>query len=263
MKPTLLLAAGCSWVAGRAIDTDPTALTFDMDHVEDPAIVKQYSFAGILQRTMGFDHIELVARNGASNKEQLHKIVEFINLNKNNYSKIFVLWGLTSIYRWETYSNVAKQVLTCMFGRKFKNDELNDEVKYYSLHFWNREYELKKLQCDVLLLDGYLKSLGVDHLFFNAFQSLDLNLDIKEFYCGTENNNDMLSFLCETNNVKISQSKLPWLNLLRPRETQLNTRSVSELAQQGWLDKATKHPTIKAHALIAKELYKFIEGKII
>ena len=263
MKPTLLLAAGCSWVAGRAIDTDPTALTFDMDHIEDPAIVKQYSFAGILQRKLGFDQIEFVAKNGASNREQLHKIVEFVNLNRNNYSKIFVLWGLTSIHRWEIYSNIAKQLLTCMFGRKFKNDELNEEVKYYSKHFWNKEYELKKLQCDVLLLNGYLKSLEIDHVFFNAFQSLDLNMDIKEFYCGDKTNNDMLSFLCNTNNVKISQSKFPWLNLLRPREIQFNTRAVLELANQGWLDQATKHPTIKAHSLIAEELYKFIRRKII
>jgi hypothetical protein len=258
MKPALLLAAGCSWVAGRAIDTDPNALTFDMDHIEDPQLVKEYSFAGILQRKLKLDQIEFIARNGASNREQLHKIVEFINLNKNNYSKIFVLWGLTSIYRWETYSEATKQVLTCMFGRKFKNNDIDSEIKYYFSHFWNKEYELKKLQTDVLLLNGYLDNLGIDHVFFNTFQLLDLEIDnTKKFYYA----NDMLNFLCETNGIQKGQDKLPWLNLLAPREKQVNTRAVLELANQGWLDHATKHPTIKAHSLIAEELYKFIEGK--
>ena len=49
-KPSLLLAAGCSWVAGKSIDCDPSSVTIDYDHVEDPAIVKQYSFSALLQK---------------------------------------------------------------------------------------------------------------------------------------------------------------------------------------------------------------------
>lgn len=257
MKPSVLIAAGCSWVAGRAIDCDPSATEFNFSHVEDPESVKQHSFAGILQRRLDLDELHFIARNGSNNEEQCLNLVSFIEDNYKNYSTIFVLWGLTSIYRWQMYSASTGQSEACMVGKKFKVDALTKEVKYHFSHHWDKDTELKKLKNNVVLVNGYLKNLGIEHIFFNAFQSYKIS-DVPEFYQGTEENNDLLSLLCVQNNVKISDSSVPWLNLLKPQDKQFNNTSVKELQKEHWLDQATAHPTIKAHKLIADELYNYI-----
>jgi hypothetical protein len=265
MKPSLLIAAGCSWVAGRAIDTNPVAPTFDFDHVEDSVFVEQHSFAGIVQRRLGLDKIHFVARHGSNNDEQFSNVITFINNNHDQYSEIFVLWGLTSIYRWQMYSHATGQTESCMVGKKFKVDELSKEVKYYFSHHWDKETELKKLGTHIIALNGYLKNMGINHLFFNAFQSYnnsDLNISVvPEFYHSTENNNDMLSFLCTKNNIPFTNSSVPWLNLLKPANKQYNNQAVKKLQSAGMLDRATAHPTVQAHELIANELYDYIKEK--
>lgn len=247
---TILVAAGCSWVAARAIDSDPTAESFDYDYVEDPTFVKEHSFAGKLQRSLGLDELLIVAEHGSNNEEQVSRIINAVNQHKD--SKIFVLWGITSIYRWQMYSSVTEQVESVMVGRTFNND-LDKEVKYYFKHHWNRETELTKLNEQVIMLDGYLTSLEIDHLFFNAFQN----------HSYTINNNiypvDMLTVLCEHADVRPSESSVPWLNISRSKETQFNSRAVKDLQTQGWLDIATAHPTVKAHDVIATELYNYIK----
>jgi hypothetical protein len=241
---SILLAAGCSWVAARAIDSDPTAESFDYDHVEDLAFVKKYSFAGLLQQKLGLDNLHIVAEHGSNNEEQIERIVNFVNQNTD--ADIFVLWGITSIYRWRMYSTTTGKVESCMVGRTF-NTPLDKEVKYYFKHHWDKDTEIKKLNEQVVWLDSYLTKLGIDHLFFNAFQSYN-------------NQDDMLQVLCRHANVTPSTSSVPWLNLSRDKNTQFNSRAVKELQTQGWLDCATAHPTVKAHQVIAEELYKLIEG---
>jgi archaellum component FlaF (FlaF/FlaG flagellin family) len=111
------------------------------------------------------------------------------------------------------------------------------------------------------MLDGYLKSLNVDHLFVNSFQSYHIDsANNKYFYQVTDKNNDMLSLLCRVNNVKISTSSVPFLNLTTPG-TDFNNHSVKELQRTGWLDQESAHPTVSAHELIANELYDYIKDK--
>jgi hypothetical protein len=262
MKASLLVAVGCSWVAAKAIDTDPTTTTINWSHQEDPAFVKQYSFAGLLQQNLGLDQIHFIAQSGSNNDEQLRKLVAFIDTNRDNYSRIFVLWGLTSIYRWEMFSSTINKVESCVAGSiPFNpNPEFRNEVKYYFSHFWNKEYELEKLGNSVLLASGYLTNMGIEHLFFNSFQAYNNN-DLKispvsNFYKVTETENDMLTFLCKTAGVSTNIEGL-FLNFLAPN-MEFPTH-VRELQQQVLLDRATAHPTVQAHKLIADELYEYIK----
>jgi hypothetical protein len=265
MKPSVLIASGCSWVAGRAIDTDPTSTSFDFNYTEDPKFVEQHSFAGIIQRHLGLDQLLFLATHGSSNEEQLENLINYIDNNLNRYSKVFVLWGITSIYRWQMFSGITNSVQTCSVGRVPDNVELKKEIEYYFSHFWNKETELKKLGKQVVMLDGYLTNLNVDHLFFNSFQSYNVkdlqinNISNQNFYCVKNENNDMLSVLCQHNKIKISKS--PWLNVSRSRDSQFNTTSVKELQNIGYLDVATAHPTVKAHKLIANKLVEYIKEK--
>lgn len=261
MKPSVLIAAGCSWVAGRAIDCDPTATKFDFDHVEDPVFVQQHSFAGHLQRRLGLDEIKFVARNGSNNDTQFAEIIEFIDTNQTNYSKIFVLWGLTSIYRWEMFSNSTRRIENCAVGREYRREDLAKEIKYYFSHHWDKDYELKKLGLKITSIHGYLEHSNIDHLFFNAFQGFsDTDLKIhsvkeKNFYYVKEQNNDLLNFLCSHTNIEANDK--PWLNLFGQQISDTNG-AITELQNNGWLDAATAHPTVKSHSLIAEELHKYI-----
>lgn len=262
MKPSLLVAVGCSWVAAKAIDTDPTSTTINWSHQEDPEFVKQHSFAGLLQQKLGLDQIHFVAQSGANNDEQLRKLVAFIDANRDNYSRIFVLWGLTSIYRWEMFSATINRVESCVAGSiPFNpNAEFRNEVKYYFSHFWNKEYELEKLGNSVLLVSGYLTNLGIEHLFFNSFQSYnskDLRVShVNNFYNVDQPENDMLSFLCKSAGVSTNTDGV-FLNFVAPKME--FPAHVRELQQQVLLDRATAHPTVQAHELIANELYDYIK----
>ena len=82
MKPSVLVAVGCSWVAAKCIDRDPAITTPDYDHVEDPAFVQEHSFAGQLQRRLGLDELHFIARHGASNEEQVRKLINFVKQNE-------------------------------------------------------------------------------------------------------------------------------------------------------------------------------------
>ena len=131
IKPSLLLAAGCSWVAGKSIDCDPASVIFDYDHIEDPAVVEQYSFSALLQKQLGLDQLIILAEHGSNNDTQLKKIVEFINSNYDNYSSIFVLWGVTTVYRWEMYLSESDQVESVQHNRVRHKPDLTQQAKYY------------------------------------------------------------------------------------------------------------------------------------
>lgn len=261
-KPSLLIAAGCSWVAGRAIDTDPTSEEYDYSRREDPEFVKEHSFAGRLCRLLNLDDIHFLAKSGSNNDEQLEALIPYVAQTRNIYGKIFVIWGLTSIYRWNMYSTSQGRVVDCAFGRPTK-PELEKEIKQYFSNYWNAEYALKKLGNAVVLLDGYLTSQGIDHVFFNAFNGYTdndlqiLGIEDKHFYKVREKDNDMLSLLYAKNNIDPDRSKGPWLNLSQ-KDRQFHNESVRQLQNLGWLDKATAHPTVMAHEYIAQKLHEYI-----
>jgi hypothetical protein len=267
MKPSILLAAGCSWVAGAFMDCDPAATEFDYDHIVDAEFRNTNSFAGLLQQRLGLDTVHFIAQDGASNDNQVRQLTSFIDSNQHNYSRIFVLWGVSSIYRWETYSAALNSVEDNAYGRINHKPGIEEELKYYFSHFWNQDYELEKLGNKILLLDGYLTSLNIDHLFVNSFQGRSAtelkiqNIKDKNFYLSTNSENDLVSLLCRQNRIYIKQSTVPFLNLLRPAAKQMNSSNIRELQQLGWLDCATAHPTVKAHQLIADELYNYIKEK--
>ncbi|CAB4129179.1 hypothetical protein UFOVP112_277 [uncultured Caudovirales phage] len=264
-KPSVLIAVGCSWVAGAYMDTDPATTEFVFDYKVDKKFRDQYSFAGLLQQKLNLDQIHFVARDGASNDNQLRNLLAYLDTHRQDWSDIFVLWGLTSIYRWEIYSNSLGRIEDSAYGRTLQNEIIEEETKYYFSHFWNKEFELEKLGNSVALLNGYLNNLGIKHLFVNSFQGYsaeDLkikNISPEWFYMPDDSSNDLLSMLCKSNDIEVAKSKMPWLNLVRPKESQFNTKAVRELQKHGWLDVATSHPTVKAHSLIADKLYNYIK----
>jgi hypothetical protein len=261
MKPSVLIAAGCSWVAGRAIDTDPVTTDYDYDHVEDPNFVQQHSFAGILQKKLGLDNFIMLARNGTNNEQQVHSIVDWITDNADQYSKLFLLFGITSTHRWQMYSSTAKEVIPCALGMSGKNNpELAEEFKYYTKHFLSNELEVSRLSVSLRMLDGYLNNLKIDHLFVNSFQSYSFDSSFADYYRVNEQKNDLLNFLCETNDIHVPRTSFPFLNLFGKGKHQYLTEEIIALQNIGMLDRATAHPTAKAHQLIADELYSYIRN---
>jgi len=249
LKPSLFIAAGCSWVAGKSIDLDPTSNTIAWDHVEDVEFVKQHSFAGILQKSLGYDNLEIVAVSGSNNTEQISRVVNFLQHSRQTYSRVFVLWGITSLHRWQMYSSSTNSVEDCVHTSiPFKtNKEFREEIKYYFSHFFNEEYELEKLNTQAIMFSGYLQSQNVDHLFVNSFQNNPVQ--VNRFYPV-----DLLSLLYQEQGIKSGE---PFLNVMLPN--QQFPRAIRQLQQAGWLDTATAHPTVKAHALIAKKLAEYLD----
>jgi hypothetical protein len=137
------------------------------------------------------------------------------------------------------------------------NAGLSEEFKYYTKHFFSNEFELDRLRVSLAMLDGYLKYLNINHLFVNSFQSYSFDFDSTNYYNINSQQNDLLNFLCTTNGIEIPRASFPFLNLFG--KNQFLPKEIIALQNVGMLDKATSHPTVKAHKLIAEELYRYMK----
>lgn len=181
MKYDCILAVGCSFVHGSAIE----------DENGRPAN-GQYRFSKILSDKLNLPEVNL-ARAGGSNERIFRKIYEFFTLCKD-YKNPLIIIGLTGLSRTQIYSNASERYwdnhILDQFGQseegvkdlmskradKFWGDkskwkELTDWTEKYVRYFYNPDIAKDKLQREVTFLDGYLKSKNIDYFIFNSLSN--------------------------------------------------------------------------------------------
>jgi hypothetical protein len=254
--PDLFLAVGCSWTRAWGAVDDCVAFG-DEDFRDDVDFMLNKSYAGRLAKHLGYDTLINMAIPGSSIDLQTRFMVEFIQKNKHKFNRIYVLWGITSHLRWELYGNVVSKPTMFQFGTKVppgKQAEMNWFLKYH----WDEKFELERYSQKIVMAHGYLKSLGIDHLFFpvfDSFNSTNMNLnhiDDKNFFMKDSDPNDMMSLWCQENNLKapknISSNPSDLADVLR----------LSDLSNLGYLSKKFAHPTEKGHFDIYNKIEKYL-----
>ena len=255
--PDLFLAVGCSWT--RAWGAVDSCLPFGDDQFcDNKDFMLNKSYAGRLAKHLEFDTVINMAVPGSSIDLQTRFMVEFLQKNKNQFDRIFVLWGITSYLRWELYGNVVSKPTMFQFGTKIptgKEKEMNWFLKYH----WNEKFELERYSQKIVMAHCYLKTLGIDHLFFPVFESynqtnMNLNhVDQKNFFMKNNNPNDMLSLWCIENNLSIPQKISS-----NPYDTN-DVNSLAALSELGYVSKIFAHPNEKGHLDIFNRIANYYD----
>jgi hypothetical protein len=248
--PDLFLTFGCSW--SRAWGTYPEELLFtDVNYRENVEFISKHSYMAYMANAVNIDTRVNFAIPGSNNDTQGRLIVEFIERNRSKFRRIFILWGITSIYRWELFCNRIDAPWSYMWN-PYVQKETASEIKHFLKHHWDKNYQLLTLSNRILTLSKYLQANSVEHLFFPVFQSYNrhnmlLNtLDSKVLFNADSYNNDMLSLMLENEHLDAIDDFLSDANNQDNR--------IQQLIDAGYLSEKHAHPTKKGHEFIAQKL---------
>lgn len=155
-----------------------------LDIAWDPKYCNQFSFRGILSNQFNMDNINL-SKGGSSNQEQFRlaenffSSLRFLELQKK-YSKIIVLWGITSILRNEIFFN-SEGISKSFF---YTDNSLLSKLTIVD-HF-NEQHETLLLRDKINFWNRYFDSIGVKNHWFDTFNHHDyvncLPARVKESY---------------------------------------------------------------------------------
>ena len=173
----LLITFGCSWTYGVGVN-----YTSGMDkesfraYAWNKGLCDRYSFRGLLSEKFDFTNINF-SRGGASNDQQFRLAENFFNSFdfkqfQQQYSKIFVLWGITSILRKEAYFNDISARKSFFLTRP--DDKLLPKIllaDHFDLHD-----EISILGKKIQFWDSIFDLLKVNNIWFDTFNHHDYNI---------------------------------------------------------------------------------------
>lgn len=261
--PDIFLAIGCSWT--RAWGADNSCKPFgSKDYKDDHNFILNRSYVGLLARHLGFDSIINLAIPGSSIDMQVRFLVEFLQKNRKQFRRIFVLWGLTSHLRWELYSNKIDKPVAFQIGADvpvvaasfYPGRDI--EMRSFLVNHWNEAFELERYNHKIVMTHAYLSMLDIDHLFFCTFESFDhTNMNLEQipddkYFLKNCHPADMLSLWCKENDIP-----RPWPVYSAPFSEQ-DISVQQDLIDLGFLSQNYAHPTEKAHSDIAHRLIKHL-----
>lgn len=253
--PDLMIAIGCSWT--RAWGRKSSEHFFRTPQwQEDTDFMINGSYVGRVAQYLGFDSFVNMAIPGSNNQTQVLNLMDFVKRNRKYFRRVFVLWGITSVHRWELWCSRRDSIWSYMYAPNLDREEMS-EWSYHFKNHWDEEYEKQKLADSISMCSAWLTSQDIEHLFFPVFQPYNkINMLLSDmsdrhlFGANTENN-DMLSLICQQSGQDAIASFLGSPNTSDNR--------VSNLVLQGWLSTKHEHPTDRAHEFIAQQLIMHLE----
>lgn len=262
--PDLFLAAGCSWT--RAWGANSSCLAFGSpDFRDDPAFMLQKSYVGRLSGYLGFDSVINMAMPGSSIDLQVRFLVEFLQKNRHQLRRVFVLWGITSHTRWELYSNDIDKPVGFQIGASVPPSAASfypgrhAQMEFFLTHHWDEAHELERYSQKIVMCHAYLRMLDIDHVFFPVFESFNytnMNLNHvhdRNFFSRDQPINDMLGLWWAQHLHGAPQrvSSNPFCNK--------DVSKMSTLIDAGLLSKKFAHPTEQGHQDIFNRLVTHLE----
>ena len=251
-KPDLFVQFGCSW--SRAWGSDPSEpYPFDSHYKENIEFLSTHSYMALLADYLKIPNRVNFSLSGSNNDTQSRLMVEFVERNRHKFNRVFVSWGITSIYRWELYCNRIDAPWDYMQGTNPKHESAK-EMQYYFKHHWDKGWQLQLLANKILTMSAYLATNHVEHLFFPVFQQYNQhNMMIKtlpkKVLFGSElYNNDMLSLMCQHESIDSPDDFMA--DPIYP------DHRVKLLIEKNYLSQKHAHPTKKGHEFIAQQLIR-------
>jgi len=252
----VLIAIGCSWTrAWGWQDHDHQ----DQDRVDDVEFMLHKSYAGQVYQHLDCTGMINLAWPGSNNQTQIRLLMDVIEQHRDELGEIFVLWGITSHLRWELWSNIVHKPTQFMLGGDMP-DHKEKERQWWLKYHHNEEFELKLLHQRILLLHGYLRNLGIDHLFFPTFTSYNRNnmplttMDHHCYYGINDDINDMLGLMYQSLHQPAPRN---WIS--NPYDA--DDRAKVHLLKQAGLMSRQCHPSAMGHEFIAQNLVRHLSHR--
>lgn len=176
MTNKLLITFGCSWTYGVGIGFTPGMSESEFLNIShDQHLANQFSFRGLLCKQFNFDNINFSA-GASSNQKQFRLAKQYFSSNKflkdiETYSEVIVLWGITSLYRNELYSNSYDNLVNFRYGKKSTLDK--KFIAQYFKHVFDETNELRELSLEILFWDNFFRGYNIKNYWFDTFNHND------------------------------------------------------------------------------------------
>ena len=184
MPDKLLITFGCSWTYGVGVGYRPDMSESDIQkNFWDNDIADTLSFRGIVSKKLNYTNKNF-SIGGSSNQKQFRIAKEYFGSNefdrdREYYSEIVVLWGITSIYRDELYSNLTDKTINFMYTSKKILDSSEKKIHdQYVKYFFNDNDEIRKIALDILFWDKFFSKNNVTNYWFDTFNHLDYSIPL-------------------------------------------------------------------------------------
>jgi len=181
-RKKIILCEGDSWTAGDIVD--PEIFGDDVSKVNDVAN-RPYRlpkvWPGKLEKIKEGVKVLNTSVSGSSNDGIVRRVIGNVLylLNERNYDPkdIFVMVGWSSPERKDFYYkgdySATETIYPHELEKRYGAPELDSFHKLYVTYFWNEEEYIMRFIRQVLFLDGFLKSRGINYKFFNAFYEIE------------------------------------------------------------------------------------------
>ncbi len=304
MTKKLLITFGCSWTYGYGLGYHNGLDKKEYYKIiNDCTLADEYSFRGILSKNFGYTNLNFSAP-GTSNQTQFRYAENFFGSPKfdmlvKEYEEVRVLWGITSLFRNDSYFPKEKIQKSFMYHDKTllskvlltDHFEIKNEVSILAkkIKFWNKFFNLSRVKVlwfdtfnhhnylNNVVMEDYKSVSGPDWPSWEKFSTGDINeiskkIKLEMFHSKNWNFNE--SFYNSVENFFLAHkdprdllSQLALLygmidldNRYHMSYYSSDNDKVKYLSQKEILNPYSFHPTKLGHEEIAKLLSNFFEN---
>lgn len=265
----LLITLGDSWTMGKGSFYKKGMKMSEEEYKEralDENIQIQNSFGSILARKYNLSY-KTFSTGGSSNQRQFRKAEEYFTSDeykndRDKYTSIVVLWGITSVLRTEVYNPDKNKYEKVFFSPQLRHPKMNlisvpfhkdyKTTNVFAKQF-SQEEEVRRLKIKMLHWNDHFKHLGIKNLWFDTFNHHDYGERIENMCFDEETPRDLLSKLVACKTVDNNYHKSWW---------KVDTPRIKEGIDVGILNPISYHPTAEGYQLLADMLSPLVERNL-
>jgi hypothetical protein len=230
----LLITFGCSWTYGVGVGYhDNMSLEQYQKIAWDESICNDLSFRGELSKKYNLFNLNF-SRGGSSNQKQFRlarlffSSPQWIKL-KNQYTKIIVLWGITSIYRYELYNNFNNQVQDVFLTQTDPNNPISQPLLKYS---FSHEWEVSVVATEMRFWNQYFLSQDINNIWFDTFNHHNYNILTHDLFDSMKSNFSLKSLY---NQTKSNYPDWPtWEKYITNDLAGLSAKTIQQITDPQW-----------------------------
>lgn len=185
MNNKLLITFGCSWMYGVGVSYTP-GMTEEQynQNAWNIDIANRDSFRGIISKKYNYKNKNF-SKGGSSNQRQFRLAKQYFSSrefldDKKTYNKIVVLWGITSIYRTELYSNLENKLQSYFYNNTKKSLLQKKFIDEYFKNVFNEKDALRELSLDILFWDSFFNAQEIENHWFDTFNHHEYTIPFED-----------------------------------------------------------------------------------
>jgi len=235
-----LITFGDSWVKGVGTEYEQGMNEDQYHQIKEKE--SKYCFRNLVSHHLNLTNIDR-SRGGSSNQKQFRLALEtFFGQDKIKPSKDdVVIWGITSVFRTELWSN-QNQRYEDIFLPQGQHNQNSAVSKILTLNHHDEKKELEVLGNQLLLWNAYFKSIGVKNFWFDVFNDHKWSQQIDNFLF---EGSSLLSCLINDHTPSDKYHKSDWNDV---------DRKIKKAKEMDLVNPFTGHPNKSGHKKLAELL---------